>query len=230
MFNNGRRSLPIQEFILPTQKSTICMIGKRATGKSCAISNIIDNLNVTDNFMENTLIISPSELMNPFYGSKYPTATILNNYGGDILIEYLQKIGNLRSDEFNEFSGCIVLDDCLYHNRQINEPIIMELIYNAKHYNITFIFAIQYLLPIVIDLRKKLDYIFLFKDDSLVDKKELYEKYCGMFPSLDFFEQVFSQITQDYNCMVINDLNRGNNLTDKIFYFKSKLQYENNVV
>ncbi len=231
MFNQNvnignRRSLSIQEFTLNTQKSTIYMVGKRATGKSWAISNIIDKLNITPNFMKNTLIISPSELMDPFYGPKYPESTILNNYSSDVLIEHLQKIENLSSEEFNDFSGCIVLDDCLFHNKQIEEPIIMELICNAKRYNITFIFGLQYPLPIFSELRSEINCVFLFNDNSLSTKKELYDKYCGIFPSLDFFEQVFDQITQDYTCMVVKNTN-SINLTDKIFYFKLKSPYEN---
>ena len=43
-----------------------------------------------------------------------------------------------------------------------------------------------------------------------------------MFPSFDIFQQVFSEVTEDYGVMVIDNRIHSKNITDKIFWYKAK--------
>jgi len=43
-----------------------------------------------------------------------------------------------------------------------------------------------------------------------------------MFPSFDIFQQVFSDITENYGCMVIDNRIHSKDLTKKIFWYKAK--------
>ena len=48
-----------------------------------------------------------------------------------------------------------------------------------------------------------------------------------MFPSFDIFQQVFSEVTEDYGCMVINNRVHGKNITEKVFGGVKLNQYQN---
>ena len=74
---------------------------KRGSGKSYIVSHLISYLNDNDNFIKNSLIISPTERMNPFYIHRFPQAKIIYQFDDDIVQEYIK----------NE-KVCIVCDDC----------------------------------------------------------------------------------------------------------------------
>jgi hypothetical protein len=53
------------------------------------------------------------------------------------------------------------------------------------------------------------------------NQKRIYEHYAGIFPSFEAFRQVFTQLTEDYGCMVIANRGAGKGLLNKIFWFKA---------
>ena len=117
-----------------------------------------------------------------------------------------------------------MLDDCLASKGSwMKDPNITELFYNARHYGLTLIITMQFPLGIPPELRCNFDYIFLAREDYHSNLKRLRDHYCGMFPSLDIFKQTFAQLTDDYGLMVVKNNGSVSQITDKIFYFKSKL-------
>ena len=80
----------------------------------------------------------------------------------------------------------------------------------------------QYAVGIPPELRSNFDYIFLLAEDTISNRKRLYEHYAGMFPTFDIFQQVFSDITDDYGMLVINNRVHSKNITDKVFWYKAK--------
>jgi hypothetical protein len=43
-----------------------------------------------------------------------------------------------------------------------------------------------------------------------------------MFPTFDIFQQVFTDITEDYGILVIDNRIHSKNITDKVFWYKAK--------
>jgi len=70
-------------------------------------------------------------------------------------------------------------------------------------------------------LRTNIDYVFIFKENIKKNKERLYEHYAGMFPTLQVFEQVLEQVTQDYGCLVIDNRASGSKLEDQVFWYKA---------
>lgn len=214
--------LPIKEFKLSNVPSTICIIAKRGSGKSWVIRDLITNLNKSDKFIENLLLISPTERMNKFYGKFISSDKILYEYDNKVLKKYFEKIKNMNKEEFKKFSGCVIFDDCLSCNGTWKkDPEIFELFLNARHYNITFILGMQYPMDLAHELRANFNYVFLLYDDFLTNQKKIYNQYAGMFLTFDLFRQCFRQLTTDFGSMVIK--NSGTTLEEKIFHFKAKL-------
>jgi len=80
----------------------------------------------------------------------------------------------------------------------------------------------QYAVGIPPEMRSNFDYIFLLAEDTINNRKKLYEHYAGMFPTFDIFQQVFSDLTENYGMMVINNRIHSKNITDKVFWYKAK--------
>lgn len=122
-------------------------------------------------------------------------------------------------------AGCVILDDCLASNGNwMDDPPLLELFYNGRHYRTTFIISMQFPLGIKPELRCNFDYIFLLSEDFYSNQKRIYDHYAGMFPSFDMFRTVLLQLTNNFGSMVIN---RGpkKDLTNKVFYYKATDPY-----
>lgn len=226
--NGTNNSLQIQSLKLKTlcKNPSICIIAKRGSGKSWIIRNIFDELNTSstsDRFIENTLVISPTERMSKFYRNFIPKENIIYEYDKTAISTYLNTVRHLNKQNGNEsFQGCIIMDDCLASKSQwMNDPEILELFYNSRHYGIAFIVTFQFPLGLRPELRCNFDYVFLLKEDFYSNQKRLYDHYGGMFPTFELFRQVFMQLTENFGCMVINNRGAQSNITDKIFHFKA---------
>ena len=94
--------------------------------------------------------------------------------------------------------------------------------FDGRHFKVMYILTMQFPLGISPELRGNFDYIFLLAEDFYSNQKRIYEHYAGMFPNLETFRQVFTQVTLDYGCMVI--VNRGARATflEKVFWYKAK--------
>lgn len=117
----------------------------------------------------------------------------------------------------------LIMDDCMSSKGDwIKNPNVLELFFNGRHHHISFILTMQYCIGIPPELRSNFDYIFLLAEDIVSNQKRLYEHYAGMFPKLEIFQQVFTNITNDYGVMVIDNKTHSSDLTDKVFWYKAK--------
>lgn len=224
---NGK-CLPIRDFKLEwfCANPSICMIAKRASGKSYVCRAIIRHFN----YIPGGVIISKTEKMSCFYGKFFPDTYIHYEYKTEILENLLLRQNAIIEKCKEKYKkgkkvdprSFLVMDDCLASKGTwMNDAPILEIFYNGRHYQLLFILTMQFPLGIRPELRCNFDYIFLLAEDFYSNQKRLYDHYAGMFPSFDFFRQVFLQVTDDYGCMVI--VNRGvrKELVDKVFHYKA---------
>ena len=116
----------------------------------------------------------------------------------------------------------LIMDDCMSSKHLwLKDENVLSIFNEGRHYQLTFILAMQYSLGIQPELRSNFDYVFLLGEDFRSNKKRLYDHYAGMFPSYDIFDQVFTQVTDDYGCMVINNRLRSSDITKKVFWYKA---------
>lgn len=194
--------ITVDDFYLNEMRSnpSIMIIGKRGTGKTYIISNILDAK--TDDFISDTLIISQKDAN--FYMNRYPNALVVQDYDSNFVKAHIQNEG-----------GAIVFDDCLYD--YVKNTELIELMRNNHHYNKTVISSVQFPLSIKPELRSSFDYVFLLNDDVLTNQKKMFDHYAGYFPDFDSFRQVYGNLTQKYGSMVIKNCHT----CDKIGRFKA---------
>ena len=207
---------------------TIALIAKRASGKSYLTREILFHKKE----IPTTIAISKTEKLNKFYGEFIPDLYIYDNYNSTILNKLFSRQGKMNEDntirkkngkKVKDDRVILIMDDCMSSKGTwVKEEQILELFFNGRHHHLSFILTMQYSIGIPPEMRSNFDYIFLLAEDFISNRKRLYDHYAGMFPSFDVFQQVFSQVTADFGCMVINNRVHSTDITEKVFWYKAK--------
>ena len=226
----GATKIPIKPFKINemVDHCTIAMIAKRATGKSFLTREIMyQKKNIAA-----AIAISRTEKLNSFYSEFIPDSYIYSEYSSDILARIYERQSKINEDnkkrikdkkKIKNDSLMLIMDDCMSSKGTwLKDPNILELFFNGRHHHLSFILTMQYSVGIPPEMRSNFDYIFLLAEDTISNRKRLYEHYAGMFPTFDIFQQVFSDITENYGIMVIDNRIHSKNLTDKVFWYKAK--------
>ena len=213
--------------------AAICMIAKRASGKSYIVRDILKK----KKNIPTAMVIAPTDKMTGFYDAFIPSIYIHYEYESQKLTQLFHRQKTLieknkerkrLGKKLIDTSVILVMDDCLADKKTwMKDKNIAELLQNGRHYHITFILTMQYALGITPELRTNFDYIFLLGEDFNNNKKKLYEHYAGMFPTYDIFSQVFRQVTADYGSMVLNNRVKSANIKEKVFWFKADIHDDN---
>jgi hypothetical protein len=226
----GATKIPIKQFNIDemVDHCTIAMIAKRATGKSFLTREIMyQKKNIAS-----AIAISRTEKLNSFYSEFIPDSYIYSEYSSDILARIYERQSKMCDDNKKRIKNgkkqkndsiMLIMDDCMSSKGTwLKDPNILELFFNGRHHHLSFILTMQYSVGIPPEMRSNFDYIFLLAEDTISNRKRLYEHYAGMFPTFDIFQQVFSDITDNYGIMVIDNRVHSKNLTDKVFWYKAK--------
>ena len=97
---------------------------------------------------------------------------------------------------------------------------------NGRHVKSTIIMTIQYQIGIQPSLRNNIDFVFICKETKLVEKQKLHKYFAGVFPTYDMFNQIFTQCTSDYGCMVIDNTSQREELEEQVFWYKAEIHPE----
>jgi hypothetical protein len=214
--------------------SIITMIAKRGSGKSILIKDLLQH----KTNIPTIVIISPTEKDNRCYGEIAPDTFIYDKYDRKIIArifdrqEYLRKKNMKRKKENKKPINrgiIIVMDDCMFDNKWVNDVLIRSIFMNGRHSKIMYILAMQFPLGITPTLRTNIDYVFLLHDNSHNNKKRLYEHYAGIFPNYKIFNKIFEELTINYKCMVIDNKIKSNRLEDVIHWYKADMSSKKNV-
>ena len=92
---------------------------------------------------------------------------------------------------------------------------------NGRHFKIFFIITMQFPLGVPPNLRTNIDYVFILRENTINNRKRIFDNYAGIFPNFDIFNQVMDQCTQNYECLVIDNTSKSNEINDVIYWYKA---------
>lgn len=222
-----KNELTIKKFKLKqmVKHPSIVIIAKRGSGKSYLLRALLYH------FMEIPvgMAISKTEKMDHFYKNFFPDLFIYNDYDPKIIQKLLsrQDIAMEKNEDrkkngkkcFDD-SALIFMDDMLADKKKwANDPGIDELLFNGRHYNITYILTMQYSMGIPNDLRSNFDYVFLLAEDNYKNVERLWLHYAGMFDSFESFRTTFSKLTENYGAMVLVKRGPLAKIEDKVYWY-----------
>ena len=206
----------------------IVMIGRRDTGKSYLVRDLLYH----HQDIPIGTVMSGTEAGNGFYAAHVPKLFIHDEYN-TVLIENILRRQKAVLKQVNKEMTMyrkstidprtfVILDDCLYDAAWTRDKLMRLLFMNGRHWKVLLIITMQYPLGIPPNLRTNIDYVFILREPYLTNRKRIFENYASMFPTLESFCSVMDQTTADYECLVINNNAKSNNLNEQIFWYKAQ--------
>jgi len=207
----------------------VVLIGRRDTGKSYLVRDLL----YYQQDIPIGTVISGTEAGNGFYSEHIPKVFIHDEYNTAIIENILKRqkvvLRNLKKEKqglvaksksVDPRTFCI-LDDCLYDATWTKDKLMRALFMNGRHWKIMLCITMQYPLGIPPNLRTNIDYVFILREPYIANRRRIWENYAGMFPTFESFCQVMDQCTENYECLVIDNNAKSNQLRDQIFWYKA---------
>lgn len=237
--NFGDQSLSLGEFdpkqLIYNEKGEsinprIAIIAKSGSGKSVVIRALMHEFYKAG--IPAGTVIAPTDRMTKFYQDFAPRSFIYHDYDGSIIARFMKRQSMMieknnerikKGKKGKDVRAYLIMDDCMSTKHLwLKDPLILSIFNEGRHYQIApFILTMQYSIGIQPELRQNFDFVFMLGEDIMSSKKKLYEHYAGIFPKFELFDQVFSQVTDNYGCLVLNNRLRSSDIKKKVFWYKA---------
>lgn len=230
-------SLNIKKFnINKIKANTTLIISKRCSGGTTLTKNIINN-EFHKNILNKTIMCTSVHCFNEYkelnnidethmyegYSSHF-ISKFVNNQKKNI-IKYNKEIIKYNTSNINP-NGFIIFDDVLYYNTWYKDNNIILLFINGFHYKTSLIITLQYSFNLPLIIHNNIDFIFIFKNHSLIQRERIYKQYASnFFNTFEMFSQVMNQYTQNYCCLVIDNTVASDKIEDCIFWYRADYLY-----
>jgi hypothetical protein len=211
------------------QDAVCVFIGRRRTGKSTLVRDLLFH----HQNMPLGTVISGTEESNSFYGKMIPPLFIHGEYSPIILANFVKRQKIMMARIQRELAAgqqsridprsLMILDDCMYDDSWTHDKNIRYLFMNGRWLKVFFIITMQYPLGIQPALRTNVDFVFILREPYMSNRKRIYDNYCSVFPSFEFFCQIMDQCTQNYECLVVDNTSQSSKLEDCVFYYKAEI-------
>lgn len=191
------------------QSSNMLIIGKKKTGKTTLVKDILYKLS-KQKFDYGNLYTTYDHNYSNIYGKMVPKEFTFDEFSSNALKNIIQ-----YSLKYKNKKGFVIYDDCLYNNNDKKDDNIKFSILNNYRIGITNIIISQdsNFPPFI---RTNIEYIFL-KNPSPYEYKELYEKFGGFLPKMDHFIRLLRSASKGYGYLVIS------NCDNNFYWYEAKI-------
>jgi hypothetical protein len=207
----------------------VCVfIGRRGTGKSQLVTDILYH----QRKIPMGVVMSGTEESNEHYQKYVPDSFIYGKYEPEVINKVImhqkkivKKMTPKEKDDFSDpkNSVFVLLDDCMFDNKWTRSEDMRCIFMNGRHYRIFLALTIQYVMDLPPSLRGQVDYIFVLKENILENKQKLWKHLFGIFPTFEAFNEVLTQCTENYECLVLNVRSTSNKIEDVVFWYRAKI-------
>jgi hypothetical protein len=174
--------------------------------------------------------MSGTEEGNGFYGKHMHPLLIHGEYKKDIVSSLIRQQkdklkkclkAGIDPNSRPDLGTGLLLDDCGFNKRIMNQEDMRLLFMNGRHWKICFIVSLQYMMGIPPDLRTNIDFVFCLRENIVANQKRLYDNFFGCFKKFSHFQEAFSECTNNYECLVLDNTSRSTRVEDCVFYYKA---------
>lgn len=202
--------------------STIVMIGSKRTGKTTLIEDIVYYFRK----IPTGIIVTGSQSSAQRFSKWFPMICIYDSMNNTVInkIETIvnnQKKLNEKKVDY-DYDCLMIFDDCAYDKKFAKTEIFREIFYNGRHLRIMLLYTTQYVRSIPPDIRNNIDYCFVGREPSVLERKKLYQELFGIIPNFPAFCKVMDITTDKYGVLVLDKTSVSNNISDNIYYYKAK--------
>ena len=198
----------------------VCVfIGKRGTGKSTLVTDILWH----KRGIPAGIAMSGTEEGNGHYKQFIPDLFVYSDYNKDAVEKIIERQKrNLAVGKCQPVF--ILMDDCMYDRSFMRDTVIHQLFMNGRHWKIFFMMTTQYCMDMTPMIRTNVDYVFVLRDNVRQNRENLYKAFFGVFPTFDQFCQVMDACTENYECLVLDNTSKSNDVTNCVFWYKAALR------
>lgn len=189
------------------ESATLVLIGKRNSGKTTTILNILHHF---QNVFEFGYIFCGSTASQKVYRQFMPHDFVQSDVTPDIIdriINYQERraaIGNIRPI-------FLCFDDLNFNQKLLRSKQFFKIFANGRHSKIFFVLSLQYALGIGPGCRGNIDAVILHKDTVIQNQKKLFDGYVCGFDTFNDFRNTFNQVAHDRRVMVCMKSEEQNN-------------------
>lgn len=223
------RSIPIYNKYAESDGKIIVFTGGRGSGKTRLVIDFLYH----HRDVPYVVCFSPTESLTSTFKPHIPQVFTHYAYSSNKLKNVLHRqrmlIDKIRDDpKYKDYDPRVILifDDCMKDKILARDPIISEIFLNGRHFRITVLITMQYVLGILPSLRSNIDYAFMMYDSRKVTLKKLHDNYASVIENYGTFRRIFSSTTQHYRAMVIDFGVKSNTINDCVFWYKSCLHHD----
>jgi hypothetical protein len=187
--------------------STIIAIGKRRTGKSWCLRNIMFEMK---DKIGAGIVISQTDELNKFWRQYCPKCYIYPKYDPEILDmvfkrqkAILNNTSKTKAEIEKEAPFFILLDDVISDQRLKFDENLIELFVAGRHYKLFVLITTQYAKGLNPTLRGNTDYVICCKTLQGRQRESLWEDF-GDFMTKDGFFTLLDEYTEDNEVIVFD--------------------------
>ena len=202
---------------------TIVVIGKRATGKTTLINEVLTLKSVSCYRVFNPLRLVNLPV-NPT-SSEYPAShDTYDEFDPNILQSILDKhktqIEFKHTEPLTLNEQWVIIDDAIFKPSDLNSTALREVFMNGRCMKVGIVLSMSYPMKLCQYIISNIDYVFLFRDDREENIKRAYQMYLSKFTTFDTFLTMFKHATdQPYSCLVIDLTQASNNIEDILYMY-----------
>lgn len=198
----------------------LLVIGKRATGKSCLIADILYHIRKK---IPIGIVCSGSEEANGFYQKFVPPIFTYNELDFDA-IERLIARQKAAAKQNKLKPAFIVIDDLAFDKKIFNTKVMRYIAMNGRHLALFCVLSVQYALDLPPAMRSNVDFVFILRENIRSNRARLYQQFAGMFPNYDTFAEVLDATTQNYECLVVDNVHPSCDPAQVCSWYKAKIR------
>ena len=208
-------------------------IGKRGTGKSTMIADIISHLKV-----KSAIVMSGTEEANGFYSKHIHPLHIYGEYSGDkiqTIIDTQKRKAQILKKQFGDdvkladypdLGILIIMDDLAYDGSMMKDPALKEIFFNGRHYGITLVMSFQYMVGIPPAYRSNIDFVFVGREVTREHMDKLHKYFFGIYPKAEEFRAAFTKYTEDFSYMILDKTCISDDITNNVFWYRAQMNKE----
>ena len=201
--------------------SVVMIIGKRGTGKTTLTADLFFH---NRKKFDAGICFSSTEESNMYWGRHICDTLIHSEFDEEVFKNFVAQQRRINSKVSKTINSFALLEDCMYSGVLKKNKDIRGCFFNGRHWGIFLVVTMQYVLDLPPELRSNVDFVFVLRNNVKMDREKIWKHFAGFVPSFQLFEQLMNKCTQGYECMVINNTVRSNEMCDCLSWYEATIR------
>ena len=195
----------------------ILIIGKRGCGKSTLLRDLLCRMKDGIDF---SVAMTPTADSASMFRSHMPDACVYDRFV-QAKVDKIVAVAKECNAKGKPKNFALVLDDCMYDKNVVKGVAMRTIFFNGRHFGLTFINIMQYVMDLSPDLRTQVDYVFALKENIIANRIKLWKYFFGMFSHFDDFSAVMDRCTNNFECLCLDNTVNSTSIQDCVSWYKA---------